>query len=284
MRMANFRIKKGAFLLLVSWSFTFAQELKNTITTSGWSVGIGNINLYDEYLSPLVYKGTVFRADYESMRFVSDSNNKLSFQKTFMIEGGMTDNDAKTNSIFYFSLRPGIGLHYHFRPLPGLKILAGGVWDLTFSSKYNFNNGNNPYSADLNTQINASAIAQYSFKIKEFPIMVRYSLRSPLMGVMFVPEYGASYYEMFSLGHFGHSIHFSTMANSLAWNSSLNADLLFKGFILRLSYIHDYEKHHANSLHFESLQNVFSLGVVVNFSTFDRGKHKVPVSYNDINQ
>ena len=276
--------KTGLLFLLFSYTSIFAQEAKNTITSRGWSLGVGEVSVYDEYLSPLVYTGTIFRADYESMHFISDSNNKLSLQQTFMVSGGMTDNEAKTNSIFYFSLRPGIGMHYHFRPMPNLKILVGGVWDLFFASKYNFNNGNNPYSADLSTQINVSAIAQYTLNIKKFPIMFRYSVRSPLAGVMFVPEYGASYYEMFSLGKLGNAIHFSSLNNSVAWNSSLTADLMFKGMILRLSYLHDYEKHNANSLHFESMQNVVELGTVINFSIFDRGKRRAPASYNDINR
>lgn len=282
--MVEFRIKTGIIFLLLSLTFTFSQEPKNTITSSGWSFGVGGISLYDQYLSPLVYTGTVFRGDYESMRFLSANNNKLSIQKTLMVSGGLTENEAKTNSIFYLSLRPGVGLHYHFRPLPDFKILVGGVWDLTFASKYSFNNGNNPYSADLSTQLNASVLAQYKFSVRQFPVILRYSLRSPLAGVMFVPEYGASYYEMFTLGHLENSVHFSSVLNSLAWNSTLNADLLFKKFTLRISYTHDYEKHHANSLHFESIQNVFSIGTVVNFSVFDRCKRKAPESYNDINK
>jgi hypothetical protein len=282
--MRTLRIKAVLFFVLFSLASIFSQEPKNTITSRGWSFGLGGVSVYDEYLSPLVYTGTVFRADYESMHFMSDSNNKLSLQQTLMVSGGMTDNVAKTNSIFYLALRPGIGMHYHFRPMANLKILIGGIWDLAFVSKYSFNNGNNPYSADFSTQINASFIAQYLLNVKKFPIMIRYSLRSPLAGVMFVPEYGASYYEMFTLGKLGNAIHFSSLHNSLAWNNSLTADLMLKKMIIRLSYIHDYEKHHANSLHFESMQNVFSIGSVINFSIFDRGKRKAPASYNDINK
>jgi hypothetical protein len=282
--MVRFRAKIILYFVLLSLTSIFAQEPKNTITSGGWSLGIGGVSVHDEYLSPLVYTGTLFRADYESMRFISDSNNKVSLQRTLMVSGGMTDNEAKTNSIFYLALRPGIGVHYHFRPVTNLKILVGGIWDVFFASKYSFNNGNNPYSADISTQLNASAIAQYTMNIKKFQVIFRYSTRSPLAGVMFVPEYGSSYYEMFTLGKLGNALHFSSLNNSFAWNSSLSADLMFKRMILRLSYTHDYEKHHANSLHFESMQNVFSIGTVINFSTFDRGKRKAPASYNDINK
>jgi hypothetical protein len=261
-----------------------AQESKNTIRNSGWTLGYGHISVYDEYLSPSVYKGSVYRIDYNSMRYISTNTNKVSLNWTFMGEMGITDNASGTNSIFYASVRPGMGIYYHFRPLPNLKIMTGGIWDLIFANKYSFSNGNNPYSADLSTHLNAAGMAQYSFKIKTFPIILRYSASVPMAGVMFVPEYGASYYEMFALGKLQNAFHFASFHNYLAFKSSLTADLLFKKWIVRIAYYHDYQKNNANSLHFESLQNVFSIGTVVNFAVFDRNKRKIPPSFSDVNQ
>jgi hypothetical protein len=281
--MVNARFLSGILFLLLFFNFSFAQESKNTITNSGWLFGVGGISLYDEYLSPLIYTGTVFRADYQSSRFISAENNRIYIDKILMVSGGLAKNAPQTNSLFYISLRPGIGMHYHFRPAQNLKLLVGGLWDLSFASKYNFNNGNNPYSADLSTQLRISSILQYRFNLWKIPVLSRYETRLPVMGVMFVPEYGASYYEMFTLGHLGKAIHLSSPFNAFSWNNSVSADLLFKKFILRFSYTHDYEKHHANSLHFESIQNVFSVGSAINFSVFDRSKRPAPASYNDIN-
>lgn len=272
------------YLLSFSLISLIAQESNNSITSGGWTLGAGKVSVYDEYLSPLVYTGTLYRFDYGSMRFVSPDNNNISIQKTLMVSSGLTNNPSLSNSIFYFSLRPGLGFHYHFRPMKDLKVMLGGTWDLFFASKYNFNNGNNPYSADLSTHLNASAMAQYLLKIKNFPIMFRYSAQTPLIGEMFVPEYGASYYEMFTLHHMGDALHFASVNNFLAFKSSFTADFMFRSWILRLAYYHDYQKNQANYLHFETLQNVFSIGTVVNFSFFDRGKRKAPSSYNDINQ
>jgi len=281
--MLKLRVRLGFFLLFFILCSLFSQEQKNTITSGGWSLGVGGVNIYDEYLSPLVYTGTIIRGDYESMRFISLTNKNISLQRTLMVSSGFTNNPAQTNSIFYLSVRLGVGMHYHFRPVTNLKIMVGGVWDLLFASKYSFNNGNNPYSADISTHLNASGIAQYLLKINKFPIMFRYSVTTPVVGVMFVPEYGASYYEMFTLGKLGNAIHLASINNNIAWNSSLTADFIFKKMILRLAYYHDYQKNNANSLHFETMQNVFSLGTVINFSVFDRNTRKAPASFNDIN-
>lgn len=272
-------------ILFFSFSaMSFAQDAPNSITTSSWTVGYGHISLLDQYLSPLVYSGSVFRGDYQSMHYLSLSSTRLSLQWTMMTSIGMEHNPALTNSIFYFSLQPGVGVHYHFRPAPHLKLLVGGIMNLFFANKYSFANGNNPYSADLSTRLNASFIAQYNWHIGKMPLILHYSLTSPVIGGMFVPQYGESYYEIFTLKHLSHTILFTSFANYLALQNSVSADFVLNRCTLRLSFYHDYDKHHGNSLYFETMQTAVSLGTVFNFAVFDHGKRKIPLNYHDINR
>jgi len=260
------------------------QKVDNTLINRAWTVGYGSISLHDEYLSPLVYRGALYRADYESMQFLSTKTNKVSLQWFMSGAVSITNNPAGNNSILYGAVSPGIGLHYHFRPAKNLKIMVGGMWDILFANKYSLSNGNNPYSVDLSTHWDVSAIAQYKLYIKKFPVMLRYSASIPVVGVMFVPEYGASYYEMFVLGNLKNAFHVASLNNNVAYNSSLTADLMFTKWIVRLAYYHDYQKNSANSLHFETMQNAFSIGLVVNLAIFDRGKRRVPSTFSDVNE
>jgi hypothetical protein len=279
------RIFLVIFSLFITAPFQgMSQDMPNATTSSAWTLGYGQLHLLDEYLSPLVYTGSVFRADYQSMHYMSLQTTHVSLDWTLSASIGLEHNPAGTNSIFYCALQPGVGVHYHFRPAPNLKILVGGVWDVFFANKYSFENGNNPYSADLSTRLNVSAIAQYDWHIGKLPVVIRYSLTVPTLGLMFVPQYGASYYEMFTLGNMAHTIHFTTFNNYLAMDNALSADFVLRRWIVRAAYYYDYDKHNANSLHFETMQSVFSIGAVVNFAVFDHGKRKVPSNYHDINQ
>lgn len=274
----------GSILLLcTSWQ-GMSQDAPNATMTSAWTIGYGHLNLLDEYLSPLVYSGSILRGDYQSMHYLSLKTTHVSLQWSMMSSIGMVHNPAATNSIFYFSLEPGVGIHYHFRPAPNLKILAGGIWNIFFANKYSFSNGNNPYSADLSTRLNASAIAQYDWHIGRLPVVLHYNVTIPLIGAMFVPQYGESYYEIFTLKQRANIIHLATPANYLAIQNALSADFVFKSWTLRAAFYHDYDKHHANDLHFETMQTSFSIGAVVNFAVFDHGKRKMPNNYHDINR
>ena len=83
--------------------------------------------------------------------------------------------------------------------------------DLNGGFIYNLRNSNNPAQAKAYGSIDASAMAIYKFKIGNYPLVLRYQANLPLMGLMFSPEYGQSYYEIFSLGHGGKNILFTSM-------------------------------------------------------------------------
>ncbi|MGC9151421.1 MAG: DUF3316 domain-containing protein [Microbacter sp.] len=274
----------GVLFFSLMFATSSAQDAPNATTTSSWTVGYGHINLLDQYLSPLVYSGSIFRGDYQSMHYLSLETTRVSIQWSMKTSFGMEHNPAATNSIFYFSLQPGVGVHYHFRPTPHFKLLIGGIVDLFFANKYSFANGNNPYSADLSTRLNASVIAQYNCHLGKMPLILRYSLTSPVIGGMFVPQYGESYYEIFTLKHLAHTILFTSYANYLALQNSISADFVLNRCTLRLSFYHDYDKHHGNSLYFETMQTAVSVGTVINFAVFDHAKRKMPKNYHDINR
>lgn len=274
----------GILLFMFFPTTASSQDAPNATTTSSWTVGYGHVNLLDQYLSPLPYSGSIFRGDYQSMHYLSLSTTRLSLQWSMMTSIGMEHNPAETNSIFYFALQPGVGIHYHFRPAPHFKLLVGGITNVYFANKYSFANGNNPYSADLSARLNASLIAQYNWHLGKMPLIFHYSFTTPFIGAMFVPQYGESYYEIFTLKHMAHTILFTSFANYLALQNEFSADFVLNHCTLRLSFYHDYDKHHGNSLYFETMQTAVSIGTVVNFAIFDHGKRKMPSNYHDINR
>ncbi|MGG6550492.1 UNVERIFIED_CONTAM: DUF3316 domain-containing protein, partial [Prevotella sp. 15_C9] len=75
----------------------------------------------------------------------------------------------------------------------------GGI-DAGMGFLYNTRNGNNPEQAYLGLNLAPRLSADYAFRIRSHPFQIRYEAQVPLVGVMFSPNYGQSYYEIFSRG------------------------------------------------------------------------------------
>ena len=52
----------------------------------------------------------------------------------------------------------------------------------------------------------ASLIADYDFRLRSHPFSLRLQADAPIVGMMFSPQYGQSYYEIFSLHHYDHNL------------------------------------------------------------------------------
>ena len=99
------------------------------------------------------------------------------------------------------------GVHYNWNFFDGsLNVKAGAQADVNVGFLYNTRNSNNPAQARLSLNISPSAAATYRFRLWQHNYSLRYELSVPLIGMMFSPNYGQSYYEIFSRGNYDHNI------------------------------------------------------------------------------
>ena len=126
-------------------------------------------------------------------------------------------------------------------------------------------NGNNPVSLRAHTSIDASVMALWNLELNHRPLLLRYQANLPLIGLMFMPHYGQSYYEIFSVGERGGTIKFITPFNSPSLRQILSADYPVGKFTLRFTYVWDAQQAHINQIKSHIYSHIFMLGVVKRF-------------------
>ena len=226
------------------------------------SYGVGYANIFDTYLSPQEYKGIDFRIIRESFRMTKWLDGKISMQNLLQANLTYTHNRADNNNSFSGLLNWNIGLHYQIHLHPKFKILAGGLIDSNLGFIYNLRNGNNPASAKFYINLAPSALAIWKTKIKNYPLILRYQLNIPLIGFMFSPHYGQSYYEIFSVGNDSGVIQFTSLHNQPALRQFFTVDLPFKATTMRLSYVCDIQQSKVNDIKTHSYTHSFMVGFV----------------------
>ena len=94
-------------------------------------------------------------------------------------------------------------------------------------------------------------------------ITVNYQMRMPWLGMMFSPNYGQSYYEIFNRGNYDHNV----MAYSfcpLQLRQQLAIDISVAGRTsLRIGYLNDIRQAKPNNLKQHHYYNAATIGVVI---------------------
>ena len=235
---------------------------QSRLVTRATMYGVGFTNVFDTYLSPQEYKGIDFRFSRESMRMTKWANGKLSLQSFFQADLGYTHNKVDNNNTFSALANWNYGLHYNFPITSNFKLLAGGLADLNGGFVYNLRNTNNPASARAYINLDASGMAIWELKIKNYPLTLRYRINLPLMGVMFSPHYGQSYYEIFSLGNSSGVVKFTSLHNQPSLRQMLTADFPVERAKIRLGYIWDTQQSKVNDIKTHTYSHVFMVGFV----------------------
>ena len=239
------------------------------LTNNTFSVAIGSANMYDTYLSPLEYKGFSVRLNYEQMRRTTWFNYRFYKQQVFDIEFAKGDNPAKNASEYWFIANYRLGGHYRLLQKDGFRLGVGGLWDINGGVLYNDRNGNNPATARGYTNLNLSAIASY--KIKD--IALRWQLDTPVVGMLFSPRYGQSYYEI-SLGNTVDVVNFSSLHNQRALRSYLTVDVPINKYIIRVGYLGSFYQTKVHNIQTHHYTNSFVLGFPIEGVKQSRSKAK----------
>jgi len=272
----------AGILIIVCFSINAqsSNQSEKALTTSTNTFGFSTINMLDSYLSPLKYSGSGFRYENDNRKFVSPENISLSKENHFKMNFGLTENPAQTSEMWYLGMNFSWGMHHHFYINENLLLLAVCLWDLDFMGKTNSRNQNNPFNIDLGTNLNLSGEAVYRIRTPKRMLRLGFSMQAPFIGVMFVPEQGASYYEIFELQNFSNTLHFTSLHNKLSLTENLSLDIPFNHTTLRFGFRNENLKFEANQMIFKRNDLSFHVGYIYDFYKFEGTKNRAPSGFN----
>ena len=230
---------------------------------------IGTANSLDTYLSPLTYRGTELRFTSQTVhnRPLRNWTHSLTHGLRLARETMRTNDGVRLEGGYDFSyswqrkiVNRTIG--YWGR----LMVTAGAGVDATVGFRYNAQNSNNPAQAEAAVCFTPAMAADWRFFLvspknsRRHALGLRYELAVPLVGMMFSPAFGQSYYEIFSRGNYDHNLCTIWVGNA----PSLRQRLLFNFKLLKrqffIGYEGDYRQARVNDIKYHRYTNAAVLG------------------------
>ena len=244
---------------------TIATKRHTRLRTHSTMIGLGSNNQLDTYLSPLEYTGWEVRLLQENRRPTRLLSGRVEVQH--LIQANYSYTHSLTRDTKYHSglLEWQAAWHYRWQVLPWLRLLAGPQLGLHAGFVYSTRNGNNPAQARLSGDLNASGMAIANLRLWGHPVEARYQGDLLLAGLMFAPQYGQSYYEIFSLDQPHHNVCFVWPGAAVTYSQLLTLDIPLGTAALRIGYQGVIRQYRANHIKMHDWQHLLLLGYVKRF-------------------
>ena len=252
-----------------------AQSAGDSIRTHSFVLGIGSSHQLDTYLSPINYTGYQVSFVRETLRMTRLANRRVSFQTLWQGTFSQTSNISGTATDWGAHIGYDALWHYNWTPVQGLRLMAGGAIGADAGVLYNSRGGNNPAQGRVNVDISASVMAIYKFRLWRQDLSFRYQANMPLMGVMFSPQFGQSYYEI-GTGNANGNVCFSQPGNAFSLWQQFTVDIpVGKYVVIRTGYLCDIRQSHVHGIKMHDRSHSFMIGFVKHFRNVGREKRKV---------
>ena len=264
--MKNSKWVRLASMSLIVFSCALSPSAK---AQTSYQLGAGVTNILDTYLSQEKFKGSgnTFLTLTEKRKADSPWSTLIQNQVQLAIGKDRADNESMIEGTYNFFLG-----RYHGWQLAhdNVRLQVGALANLGLGFLYNTRNSNNPAQGRLSLQLMPSAIATWQFRLFSSPTMarlgkarLRYELDLPLLGVAFSPNYGQSYYELFSEGNYDHNIVPTTFVAQPTFRQQLTlAHKIGRTLALSIGYLGDYQQLQVNNLKQHVLSHYLMVGIV----------------------
>ena len=235
----------------ISW-----RGLSHDATRTTLFVGIGRNHLYDSYLSPLDYSGQTLGIGSLSERQKRWAKGSITSFFRWNLNGTRAKKATGEGLLWDAEGELTYGVHYNRLPAPGLRVGVGGALGLHVGGTYSTRNGNNPAQGRAALEGAITGVVDYHFRALKQRWQWRTQVDVPVAGLMFSPQYGQSYYEIFGLGHYDHNLRLAHPFNapSVRIFSTLSLPFAHRRFAIgldaniRQSHINGLKRHAWNTM------------------------------------
>ena len=241
-------------------------------STSTYMLGIGTTDILDTYLSQEKFSGAgiTFLTISERMKAVTTSGRNVAtaypawttvMQNQIHLSSASdrADDGSMMEGTYDFYLGRYRGWQFMDNKL---RLQVGGLANFGLGFIYNTGNSNNPAQARLSLQLMPTAIGTYDFTLFKREAAFRYEIDLPLFGVAFSPNYGQSYYEIFSLGNYDHNIVPTTFVSQPTLRQQITLKYsIGKHTMIAIGYLGDYQQLSVNNLKQHVLSHRLMLGI-----------------------
>lgn len=229
------------------------------VTTHLNVLGMGHTDLLDTYLSQERFTGTELGYLSQSVRRRLDSRISSTFVHHIMLSstGTRGNSNSLLTAMYHFML----GWHYNWNwPVPRISVALGGMVDGTLGGTYNTRNSNNPAQARAALSLDPAVRIAWPFSIGHCPLVLHYEAALPLIGAAFSPNYGQSYYEIFSRSNYDHNIVMTSPFSGPQLHQMLLLDFRLWRVTFTIGYGADLRQMRANQLKYHQYTHALLFG------------------------
>lgn len=248
--------------LLVAVTQNVFPQTEDREITNVQTIGLGASNILDTYLSQEKYNGMQLRYISHTTRQPYELWSEIFIhQGIFSYAEPRSENNSEQMGMYIFDY----GRYRDLRHDGNVRLRAGFLAEIGGGFLYNNSNTNNPAQGRLYLNVSPAVTGEWTFKLFNKWFTACYELSAPLIGAMFSPNYGQSYYEIFSEGNYDHNVVFTTPFNAPSLRHSLALDIPMSKVSLRIGYLGDYQQAKVNNLKYHTYSHLLTIGVVKTF-------------------
>ena len=233
--------------------------------TSSHLIGVGNSRILDTYITQEKFSGIGFSYLYikERAKPIKRWNNLIEHE----IDLSSTKDRSRDANMMEGNYNLYWGRYRQWQCFGDrLQLQAGGLANANLGFLYNMTGSNNPAQARLSLNVMPAAVATYRFPLFNQQFQLRYELNVPLVGIMFSPNYGQSYYEIFNRGNYDHNIVPTTLISAPTFRQMLTIDWRAgEKWSLRVGYLGNYQQAQVNNLKQHIYAHRVMIGIVRHF-------------------